>query len=78
MNKVQAFFKAPLNQAALVTVLGTSLAVAQGTMSWHAAVPVMVSAIVALIIPDNTLAKDDIEQLVADAIKAAGALKETK
>ncbi|MDA8049035.1 MAG: hypothetical protein M0002_03345 [Rhodospirillales bacterium] len=71
MNKLLAFVRQPLNQAALAGMAGTALAVLQGSMMWQHAVPVAVGAVVALVIPDNSVAKEDIEQLVADAIKAA-------
>lgn len=70
MSRFLTFWKAPLNQGALAAVAGTWLAALQGSLTWHAAVPVTVGAVVALIIPDNSVAKADIEQLVADAIKA--------
>ncbi len=75
MNKIMAFFKAPLNQAALAGMLGTAVAVMQGQMTWQAAVPVAVGAVVAMVIPDNSVAKEDIETLVADAIKAGSELQ---
>jgi hypothetical protein len=75
LQKILAFFKAPLNQAALSGMLGTGVAVMQGQMTWQAAVPVAVGAIVAMVIPDNSVAKEDVETLVADAIKAAGDLQ---
>lgn len=78
MQKILAFFKMPLNQAALAGMLGTAVAVLQGQLSWQAALPMAVGAIVALVLPDDSLAKANIEQLVADAIKAASDLKETK
>lgn len=78
MKKILAFFKMPLNQAALAGMLGTAVAVLQGQLSWQAALPMAVGAIVALVLPDDSLAKANIEQLVADAIKAASDLKETK
>jgi hypothetical protein len=68
----------PLNQAALAGMLGTAVAVLQGQLSWQAALPMAVGVIVALVLPDDSLAKADIEQLVADAIKAASDLKEAK
>lgn len=71
MNKLLAYFKAPLNQAALATCAGVGLAVLQGSMTWQHAVPLAVGAVVTLIIPDNTVAKEDVEAIVADAIKAA-------
>lgn len=71
MNKLLAYFKAPLNQAALATCAGAGLAVLQGSMTWQHAVPLVAGALVALVIPDNTVAKEDVEAIVADAIKAA-------
>ncbi|MGH7118160.1 MAG: hypothetical protein ACREFP_04085 [Acetobacteraceae bacterium] len=73
-----AFFKAPLNQGALAAMAGTWLGVLQGSLTWEAAVPVTVGAIIAMIIPDNSVAKEDIEKLVADAIKAGQDLERTK
>ncbi|MGH7068180.1 MAG: hypothetical protein ACREFO_05910 [Acetobacteraceae bacterium] len=71
MKRFLAFWKQPLNQGALAAAAGTALAVLQGSMTWQHAVPLAVGALVALIIPDNSVAKEDIEVLVAGAIKAA-------
>ncbi|MGH7102900.1 MAG: hypothetical protein ACREFJ_10940 [Acetobacteraceae bacterium] len=71
MNRFFAFWKAPLNQAALAATAGVGLAVLQGSMTWQHAVPLAIGALVALAIPDNTVAKEDIEVLVSDAVKAA-------
>lgn len=78
MKTLLAFFRVPLNQAALAGMLGTAVAVMQGSMTWQAALPVAVGGIVAMVLPDDTVAKADIEQLVADAIKTAARLAETK
>ncbi|MGH7056434.1 MAG: hypothetical protein ACREFZ_00940 [Acetobacteraceae bacterium] len=81
MNSMVSFFKAPLNQAGLVAIIGAVLGVLQGSLTWQAAVPVVAGAIIAWIIPDNSVAREDIEALVGDAIKAAGDLankQETK
>lgn len=75
MKELMAFWKAPLNQAALATCAGTGLAVLQGAVTWQHAVPLLAGAIVTLIIPDNTVAKEDVEALVTDAIKAAADLQ---
>jgi type IV secretory pathway VirB2 component (pilin) len=69
MNALLKFFKQPLNQAALAGVAATGLAVLQGAMTWQHAVPVAVGAVVALVLPDNSVAKEDIEGVVAAAIK---------
>jgi type IV secretory pathway VirB2 component (pilin) len=77
VKSVLKFFRQPLNQAALAGVIGTGLAVLQGSMSWQHALPVAAGAIVALILPDNSVAVQDIEALVGDAVKAAGDLQKT-
>lgn len=69
MKPIMRFFRQPLNQAALAGIAGTALAVLQGSMSWQQAIPVAVGAVVALIVPDNSVAKEDVEQVVADAVK---------
>ncbi len=75
MNRILSFFRTPLNQAALAGMLGTAVAVMQGQMTWQAAVPVVVGGVVAMIVPDNSMAKEDVEHLIADAIKAVGDLQ---
>ncbi|HTV45757.1 MAG TPA: hypothetical protein VMF05_10605 [Stellaceae bacterium] len=77
MKTILAFFKAPLNQAALAGMVGTAAAVLGGQITWQAALPVIAGAVVAIIIPDNSVAKEDVAQLVADAVKAAAALSAT-
>lgn len=75
MKTFLSFWKQPLNQGALVAVAGAGLAVLQGSMTWQHAVPIAVGAVVAWIIPDNSLAKSEIEVLVTDAIKVAADLQ---
>lgn len=70
MKRIARFLRAPLNQASIVAIGGTTWAAVQGTMSWQAGLPVVAGAIVALILPDNSVAKEDVEAVVADAIKA--------
>jgi hypothetical protein len=77
VSDILRFFKAPLNQAALAGMVGTAAAVLGGQMTWQAAVPVVAGAVVALIVPDNSVAKEDVEALVADAIKVAADLAST-
>lgn len=74
MKKILAFFRVPLNQAALAGMLGTLVAVLQGALTWQAALPVAAGAIVALAIPDDAVAKADVETLITDAIKTAADL----
>jgi hypothetical protein len=74
VDKVAKFFKQPLNQAALAGMVGTAAAVLSGQMTWQAALPVVAGVVVALIVPDNAVAKEDVEALVADAIKVAADL----
>jgi len=77
VDRTPKFFKTPLNQAALAGMVGTAAAVLGGQMTWQAAVPVVVGGVVALIVPDNSVAKEDVEALVTDAIKVATDLTNT-
>lgn len=70
MNKVLAFFRQPLNQAGLVAIGGSLWAVLQGTMSIYAALPVIGGAVVAWLLPDNSLAKEDVEAAIQAGIQA--------
>lgn len=70
MNKFSAFFRQPLNQAALVAVGGTVWAVLQGSMSIYAALPIIGGAVVAWLLPDNSLAKEDVETAIQAGIQA--------
>lgn len=69
MNSILSFLRAPLNQASVVAIGGSAWACLAGTMSWHAALPIFVGSVVALVLPDNTVAKQDVEQLITDAIQ---------
>lgn len=40
--------------AGLAAILGTLSGVAAGSVSWHAAVPILVAGVVGLIVPENT------------------------
>lgn len=74
MKRAVAFFKQPLNQGALVALGGMLLAWASGQTTWQATAVTAAGAIVAWVIPDNSVAKEDVEALVKDAIKVAGDL----
>ncbi len=71
MGKVLGFFKKPLNQAALVGLGGVALAWLSGQATWQVTAITAAGAIVAWLLPDNSVAKQDIETLIGDAIKVA-------
>ena len=69
MNKVLAFLRQPLNQAAFIAIGGSVWAVLQGTMSLYAALPVIGGAVVAWLLPDNSVAKEDVEAAITAGIQ---------
>lgn len=71
MNKLLKFFRQPLNQGAFVALGGVLLGWASGQTNWQVAAITGAGAIVAWILPDNSVAKEDVEALVKDAIQAA-------
>lgn len=63
------FIHQPTTIAGLATLAGTAEAMLSGHMTWQAAIPVAIGAIVAIVIPDNTALQQDAETLAATAIK---------
>lgn len=68
---LQKFIHQPTTIAGLASLAGIVEAVLSGHMTWQSAVPVVIGAIVAIAIPDNTTLQHDAEALAADAVKTA-------
>lgn len=77
MNQILKFVRQPLNQAAIATLGGMVWTVLQGSTSWQTAAPVLAAAVFALIIPDNSVGKADVEALVKDVIRVAQDFRKT-
>lgn len=64
---LKQFLGQPTTVAGLATLTGTLHAALTGTLTWNAAVPLLVGAAVAIILPDNTAFEKKIETLVTAA-----------
>lgn len=69
LSAVLGFLRKPLNQLAVAGIGGAIWTVLQGTTSWEVAAPGIAAAIFVLIMPDNSIGKADVTNLVVDAIK---------
>ena len=70
MNLKQ-FFGQPTTIAGLATLAGTAEAVLSGHLTWQAAIPLAVGALVGIAVPDNTALAKDAESLAGAAVKTA-------
>ena len=68
---LQKFIHQPTTIAGLASLAGIVEAVLSGHMTWQAAIPVAVGAVVAIAIPDNTALAQDAETLASAAVKTA-------
>ena len=70
MNLKQ-FFGQPTTIAGLATIAGTAEAVLSGHLTWQAAIPLAVGALVGIAVPDNTALAKDAEALAGVVVKTA-------
>ena len=68
---VTKFFGQPTTIAGLAALAGTAEAMLTGHLTWQAAVPLAIGALVGIAIPDNTALAQDAEALAAAAVKTA-------
>lgn len=54
MSSFTSWLRQPTTIAGISGMLGALAAVLQGQMTWHQATPVLLSAAVAIAVPDNT------------------------
>lgn len=60
---LKQFLGQPTTVAGLATLTGTLHAALTGTLTWNAAVPLLVGAAVAILLPDNTAFEKKVETL---------------
>ena len=70
MNLKQ-FLGQPTTIAGLATLCGTGEAILTGHLTWQAAIPLAIGALVGIAIPDNTALAQDAETLASAAVKTA-------
>ncbi len=68
---LRKFFGQPTTVAGLATLCGTVEAVLTGHLTWQAAVPLVVGALVSVVLPDNTSLTKDAEALATAAVQTA-------
>lgn len=74
MIPILKWARQPTTIAGLSALSGAALALLGGQMTWQGAAPIIVAALVGIILPDNSVAKEEVAKVVADAIKAEGAI----
>jgi hypothetical protein len=71
LAKLLVWLKQPTSVVGLSGIFGTVAAVLSGSMTWQAAVPLFAGAITAIILPDNSAEKTDVQAVAAAVVKAA-------
>ena len=74
MNAFSAYLRQPTSIAGMSAIVGTVMGLMSGSLTWQAAVPLIVGSLVAIALPENPDAKTATVALVADAIKTAEAV----
>ena len=69
--KLNKFLGQPTTIAGLATLCGTGEAILTGHLTWQAAIPLVVGALVGIVVPDNTALAQDAETLASAAVKTA-------
>lgn len=65
------FLGQPTTIAGLATLCGTGEAILTGHLTWQAAIPLAIGALVGIAIPDNTALAQDAETLASAVVKTA-------
>jgi hypothetical protein len=68
MNDILAWGRQPTTVAGVSALAATVLGLALGQINFAQAVPLLVGAIVSVVLPDNTHAKQDAESLARDVL----------
>lgn len=68
---LRKYLFAPTTVAGIATLCGTAEAVLTGHLTWQAAVPLVVGALVGVIVPDNSSLTKDAEALATAAVQTA-------
>lgn len=68
------FLRQPTTVAGFATICGALTAVFSHTMSWGAALPIFVGAVVGILVPDNTALRGTMETLTKDAENVAASI----
>ncbi|MDE2471021.1 MAG: hypothetical protein KGL35_20330 [Bradyrhizobium sp.] len=66
MQSIAVWFGQKTTGAGIAAILGALSAVATGSLTWHAAIPVLIAGIVGLVMPENASAASATHTLVAD------------
>ena len=77
MEKLSAWIRQPTTVAGISALLGTGMALVLGQMSLAAAVPLLTGAAVSIVLPDNSVARQQAaavaQQIVAQVTAKEGA-----
>ncbi len=70
-KRVLAWMNAPTSRAGEVAVLGAASAWLTGTVTWPQAVAAALAGVLLIALPDNSVARQDIEAIVQEVLAAA-------
>jgi len=73
-TSLSSWFKQPTTVAGISGLVGTLAGLATGGVSLSSAAPLAVSALVAMVLPDNTAAAKAAQATAADALSVVSAL----
>ncbi len=77
MGKLSAWLRQPTTVAGISALLGTAVAVVLGQMSFAAAIPLLTGAAVSMVLPDNSVARQQAatvaQEIVAQVTAKEGA-----
>jgi hypothetical protein len=77
MGKLSTWLRQPTTVAGISALLGTAMALALGQMSFAAAVPLLTGAAISIVLPDNSVAKQQAaavaQEIVAQVTAKEGA-----
>ena len=77
LGALRVWVRQPTTVAGISTVAGTGMGILSGTVTWQAAVPIVLGGIVAMVLPDNSGARNSVERTAADAMVAVQAFRQS-
>ncbi len=77
MEELRAWMRQPTTVAGISALIATASALLMGQIAWSQAVPILVGSAVSMLLPDNTGAHEQAQQLASEIISKLASKKET-
>ena len=68
MEKLRAWARQPTTVAGISTLIATVSALLLQQLGWQQAIPLLVGSAVSMVLPDNTGARQEAQQLASDVV----------